>query len=427
VTPGGGNMKEVVVHAPHSTMEHGRPGVAALITVDGEPFDIFYRVSQGPLASAGETFLCAALFPAMAVGAPLRIDAPIAPRFIARVNRIQEIFSTWYPELHMVPIEAQPLPAEALARPWVSRRAGCFFSGGVDSFYSVLKHMDEPMALITIYGFDIRLADHQRRAQVSRSVHEAGRELNKQIIEVETNVRDLLDIYTSWLQHSDGAALCGVALLLAPMLHTVYVAAGRHYSDLQPVGVSPLGLDLWATPDVDIANDGGEVTRYQKVARIAQSQTALRHLRVCWEQRNSSYNCGECPKCLHTMVDLTLLGALGRCSTFANVFDLDLLRKMPPLNVPERIYFEDALSVAEQSGAYPELTQALQEMLKTQSRPHTATAYPDGDSEQLHKARLSVARLQSQLNEMSTSSSWRLTAPLRYAARRMRRLTGGKG
>ncbi len=44
----------------------------------------------------------------------------------------------------------------------------CFFSGGVDSFYTLLKHREEITHIIFVHGFDIALEDHSLRAQASR-------------------------------------------------------------------------------------------------------------------------------------------------------------------------------------------------------------------------------------------------------------------
>ena len=68
---------------------------------------------------------------------------------------------------------------------------------------------------------------------------------------------------------------------------------------------------LWSTEAVEVVHDGAETRRVDKVAALAASPLALRYLRVCWENRGGAYNCGRCGKCMRTMVDLDLAGALG--------------------------------------------------------------------------------------------------------------------
>lgn len=54
--------------------------------------------------------------------------------------------------------------------------------------------------------------------------------------------------------------------------------------------------------------------------RLAHAPVALASLRVC--VRRSERNCGRCEKCLRTMVELHLAGALDSCTEFEQPLDL---------------------------------------------------------------------------------------------------------
>jgi len=63
-----------------------------------------------------------------------------------------------------------------------------------------------------------------------------------------------------------------------------------------------------------IYHDGCDVTRSQKVDRVAQTDAALSVLRVCFKEYTTfgaAYNCGTCEKCVRTMVDLRIAGVVG--------------------------------------------------------------------------------------------------------------------
>jgi len=121
-----------------------------------------------------------------------------------------------------------------------------------------------------------------------------------------------------------------VALLLSDQMRTVYVAASHSYRDLLPLGSHPILDPLWSTETMEIVHDGCEATRPEKVARLATCDLALKTLRVCWENRDGAYNCGKCRKCLSTMVNLHLVGALSRCATFARPLDLRAVSRITP-------------------------------------------------------------------------------------------------
>jgi hypothetical protein len=76
-----------------------------------------------------------------------------------------------------------------------------------------------------------------------------------------------------------------------------------------------------------IVHDGCELGRIDKTRMIAQSQIALDALRVCFGYRGM-YNCGRCAKCLPTMIDLMLAGALHRCRTLPHDIDAKAMQRV---------------------------------------------------------------------------------------------------
>ncbi len=95
------------------------------------------------------------------------------------------------------------------------------------------------------------------------------------------------------------------------------VPATHNYGILAPWGSHPLTDVLWSTESMRVIHYGAEVTRIQKIMReIAGSRVARDHLRVCWENRRGQSNCGECEKCIRTIVALKIAGVLEQCPSF---------------------------------------------------------------------------------------------------------------
>ena len=109
--------------------------------------------------------------------------------------------------------------------------------------------------------------------------------------------------------------LASVGLLFQARFRTILISAAHTYADLGPWGSHPLLDPLWSTELTEFVHHGAHATRVDKCRVLANSEVAMRHLRVCWENREGRYNCGECEKCLRTMVNLAAVGALGRCTT----------------------------------------------------------------------------------------------------------------
>ncbi len=118
--------------------------------IDG--FRLWYRVPRSyAVTDSADPFVAAALLPAMRLGQKIEIDPDlsVSPQLLENLQTLQEIHHTWNPIFKIVPIEARTSPSRALHGGVMS-----FFSGGVDSLYTFLKHQAELTHLVFIQGFD---------------------------------------------------------------------------------------------------------------------------------------------------------------------------------------------------------------------------------------------------------------------------------
>ena len=122
--------------------------VSALI--DG--FRLWYRFPKSfSFSRTGDPFLAAALLPAMLRGEPLQMGPgmTVSPKLLKNLPVLQNIHRCWNPVFRVVPVEAHPKPVEPL-----NPGAMSFFSGGVDSTYTFIKHREDISHLVFIQGFD---------------------------------------------------------------------------------------------------------------------------------------------------------------------------------------------------------------------------------------------------------------------------------
>lgn len=337
------------------------PGtIAARVRWNDQTRTITFRTDFGPLSERVDPFYAAALLPAMKIGQPLHACPDLSPRLRESAPAIQEVFLRFCADLKPVATvapERAPGPRPADDR----RGVGCFFSGGVDAFYSVLDHADEITHLIFVHGFDIRLDRTDLRRRVSASLRAAAAELGKPLIEVETDLRALGDPLLDWGRQYHGAALAAVALALAPHLRRCYIPSSQLVGDPPTWASNPISDPLWSTEDVEIVHDA-DIPRVDKVARLVESETAMRYLRVCWENRRGAYNCGTCAKCLRTMTSLRALGALERCATFDRPLSLRRAAFVP-MDDSNRFYAEENLRLIARCGGDPPLEKAVRDSL----------------------------------------------------------------
>ncbi len=346
------NANAVIVDEPTLTLENGRWTVSARLRVGATDHTVWYRTAIGPLAAGSDPFLIAALLPASRLGYPVSVTGSVSPRLNKNRSTIADIFHVWDRGYQNVQVSARLRTPLESPHPAIA----CFFTGGVDSFYTLLKHEDEITTIVFVHGFDIRLDNLPLRERVSHTMHEIAAALGKTLIEVETNVRDFSNRYVSW-EYFHGAALASVALTLSPYFGQIYIAASRCYADLSAWGSHPMVDPLWSTENLTIVHDGCEATRLEKTKRIVECAVARRTLRVCWENPSGAYNCGRCTKCLFAKARLRAIDALTRVETFDADLDLDSLERLP-LDAPP-VETTDLYEHVVRLGTDPELARAL--------------------------------------------------------------------
>lgn len=332
------------------------------------PTSVFLRADQPVLAKRPEAYVAASLFPAMNTGSDLSLSGPIDPQFAQNLDTIQDIYSTWHDEAEGIAIHADTRPPSSSPH---DGRTAAFFTGGVDSFYTLLKHEEEIDTLVLVHGFDMDLADEKLRTQVSEMVQDVGATFDKEVVELETNLRDFGDRYTAWGKHYHGAALAFVGLSFHPGYDQFLIASSLPYDQLRPWGSHPLLDPRWSTTARQFHHDGCEASRADKCKVVGGCDAALRALRVCWKNPNSAYNCGRCEKCIRTMVQLLSVGALDRCPTFDQGLDPDVVYEDKGLRASMRqkhFHYHNPIQLLRETGRAPEMVEAIDAALNGPSR-----------------------------------------------------------
>ena len=297
----------------------------ARLSVNGRKREVIYKLG-GIEPTQSVDALAVALLPlAMSKGWTLELPGELSPGL--RLDSAQELLDRWWEHWTRVELRTADAPSESPKAG--DRGVACFFTGGVDSFYSALTELHRLDAVIFVHGFDVALGDAPKRELVAQSLREAADGLGLELIEVESNLRDFTWPGCVWGFHAHGAALASVALLAGNRFSEVLLPASHTPQDLFPWGSHEYLDPLWSTQAVEIAHHG-QVARTRKVARLAQSDVALEHLRCCFERtRPGEMNCGHCEKCLRTMASLRIAGALEQCATMPDEVPLNELARMP--------------------------------------------------------------------------------------------------
>lgn len=284
-----------------------------------------------PLAETADWSTPLRLMRAVSEGEPANLDR-VSPQLASNLETIRDIYVAWT-GLSQIPL------AFEVSHDTIAPRGGVslFFSGGVDSYYSLIRHQDEVDNLLLVHGFDVPLADTRTFELAEAQAREGARLFGKRLIVVRTNMRwerpstpplknlrwEWPHVPCGWLM-CHGAAMAAVAHALAPIHRKAYIASSHSYGDLHPWGSHPLLDPLWSSEAVRIVHDGGE-TRIEKLRSLTQYPEALSRLRVCCEKLGD-YNCGLCEKCIRTMLGLRAIG-VDRSAAFPDTLTPRLVRE----------------------------------------------------------------------------------------------------
>lgn len=287
-------------------------GREAELHVDTDPDDV-------PDDLDNSWLLLATLPLAMRWGRNLRLAGRVDPWLLAGVDEFQRTMALWYPsDLARVRVSADHIEAGRAwpPPPWPALQA---FSGGVDSTFSLLRHtidgLSERQPVVDarfIVGFDVSRDDvtaQQRSEKAARAVVDS---LGVRLGVARTNIREVFDdAGLDWGSHTHGIALAAV-------LHATRGAArlglipstGDYWSlkSLIPWGSTAVTDPQLSSSRLRVAHDGADAPKVLKFRTVARNETAVRHLRVCFQPDSAGGNCGACWKCQETWLALVVSG-----------------------------------------------------------------------------------------------------------------------
>lgn len=342
-------MRSLDVGEVTVTFDGGRSTVGATVLLDGSPRLLEFVVPGDRRADARpvDAFVTVSMVAAMRSCDRLRTEEPVSARLLASLEQIQAIYTTWYPdELSTVVIEAKPRTADDARAPGT---ATCF-TGGVDSFHTLLRHHREVTHLMYVEGYDVPRYNTAVLAEKRERLDAVAAATGTRAIVANSNVKQFCLESGRWGEMTSGPALAAAAQLLAPSeFGQLLIPSGETYARLRPWGYHPLTDPLWSTEYLSIRHVDADTDRLAKTVSLLDSPLARSHLHVCL-RANADYNCGTCYKCLRTMVTLEAAGVLRAFRTFPDVLDLDLVRRTPPRGDEELSYAVANRDLAEQNG-----------------------------------------------------------------------------
>lgn len=314
----------------------------------GQKSDILYYETQscfkeGLLVGRSDAFLLGLLHSAMFDGMDIRCTEPISEQlYYQLVEYYVPTLADNFSSMKFVNIHCDSLITDVENRKTAVATGN---SGGVDSFYTILKYKDYPLStrrLTHLVYSNISTGDTEEER--IRRVFEKEREEKEQIaIEMGLVSVGIYSNLYSFYQHPGifnyffAAQYVSCAYALGNLFACFYFSSGiafRNFSMDETEIADGAYFDLFSlqcfsTQELTLYSAGGEMTRLQKTQRILTNRCVCKHLQVCSIEQSgadapSRLNCGQCSKCMRTMASVW---ALGKVDEYKSLFDWSLFEK----------------------------------------------------------------------------------------------------
>ena len=332
-------------------------------------FDLFYEYPEEYEAYVKESpdpFVPPLLVASLIYDEKLKVPFPISKNLFDNLEMVQDIFCNWFP------VEARKIFVDALwiKEPELSHSGKgvlAFFSGGVDSFYTLLKSIrniptNTPAITHLIYmrGIEVPISDTVGGDQTIIMVKKVAEEAGLPIIIGATNLREQFNLW--WADYLCGPGLASVGLSLGKQFSHVLIPGAYSYSheDMFPESSHPLLDNLWSTEYTRFSHSGAEAHRIDKFAwLVGRDPLALQYLRVCLENKGGPTNCGKCSKCVVAMIALQSIGTLKQCATLPHKFDYRLIKSLHLKDYSDITMLKECRDLAIMENNDPKLTKKL--------------------------------------------------------------------
>lgn len=351
----------------------GRRRTSVRVRVAGETSRLWFTTpADVPFVerNRGDIWLPPLMVLAMSRRERLVLADPISLGREADLRRVQGILATWYPDrmARVQVVSAPPEPRRLQDR--LRRRltgddrvtATCF-TGGVDSFDTLIRRRQALGAIVYGFGLDIPLREKAASDRLRPQLASVATANGVRLLTANTNVRAFLRGRLVWGSEAHGAVLASLGTIMSPLISTLYVPGTYTYDYAPAWGTHPLLDHRWSTSRLRIEHDGADRGRARKVRRLSRDESAQRTLRVCWRQYQAT-NCGRCMKCVRTMTTLQILGRLDRFETFPDDVDEAMVRSITLTSDREAFMIRDLLKFADRITGHGDLKEALVDVLE---------------------------------------------------------------
>lgn len=320
-------MKKIIINAPQITpgidSEHCR--LSTKIESDTFSKDLYYEVEneyrEYLCAERGDAFMIALLYFSMVNGYDMDIKVPVSEKLYYQITEqyiptMEKYGAGFFKHINIT----APFDNKSIAN---IGGVGTSASGGIDSFYTIIKNSDlssknyniTHLLIADIYPiFYDEKNTRQRFEKTADHAKKVARALGLPLVKVYSNEHEF------WFERQIACytlRYMGFVYALQKLFGVYNFSSGYEYKDFAlsydnrkgPAYYDFLTAQLISNENLTIYSSGPEASRVEKTEYIADNAIVQNELYVC---NGHSENCCICSKCMRTQLNLYAIEKLDK-------------------------------------------------------------------------------------------------------------------
>jgi len=277
-------------------------------------------------------------------------------------QKISQIWESWMPS-HFNAVNVTFSDICSPERFKLNSKNLCFYSGGVDSTYSILGRCKNNLEqdLLTVHGMDYRYGDDDRFDKLVEKTNPFREKCSNELIFVKTNIYDIYnkyDVNTKVTHVGHIFSLSGSAFLFSEHYSNISIAADYRLDQqfqVHPWGSNSATNMLFNDGTSFLLTDDDNVTRSEKMTSLLDSKEFLSTLSFCVDYNFRPNNCGLCSKCMRTK--LMFFASTGIVPDIFKSLEInsDAIESIDLTKKSERAFFLDLYGCAKKNGRLDEM------------------------------------------------------------------------
>ncbi len=319
-------------------MDNGKVRLCSVLSINGNAEVIYFEVDKHwkkyLVTENSDAFVLAILEKAMKNSFDISFEQPLSEElYYGLATYTIPVYAKNFKLFH----EIKLIGGTTKQNPESEGKTGTGFSAGVDSFYTVLKHMGNEKTSSYNVTHLLLAVNGAAATGVSEELDREWLEMSQKKLQVYADRMGLEFVFAGGnidLLYSDDTCLNGDAITTASFVYALQKLFGTYYwASAYPASIfgfnqkdggycENVSVPYISTRKLKFYHSGSEINRIEKVKYIADNTVVQEGLTVCGE--TDACNCGCCFKCLRTMSELY---AIKKLELFKESFPVDNYKK----------------------------------------------------------------------------------------------------